>query len=75
MKTGGNNFKICLNEEMKYDFDFSLTFHKDRDASNSAWIGASMLGSLSTFHDLRIKRADYEEHGDNRISFLAKKTF
>jgi actin-related protein len=52
-----------------------LNFHRDRDASNSAWIGASMLGSLSTFYDLRIKRSDYEENGDSRISFLAKKSF
>ena len=42
---------------------------------NSAWIGASILGSLSTFNELAIKKSDYEENGDNRISFLSKKTF
>ena len=29
----------------------------------SAWLGGSILGSLGTFHELWISKAEYEEHG------------
>ena len=53
----------------------NLKFTKDQDPSNSAWIGASMLGSLSTFQNLRIKKSEYEELGEHRMCFISKRTF
>ena len=30
---------------------------------NSAWVGGSIMGSLSTFHQRCVQRRDYDEHG------------
>ncbi len=40
----------------------------------AAWIGGSMFASFSTFHDLTIKREDYENASENKGSIVLKKT-
>ena len=44
-----------------------LEFKVDSLRQYSAWIGGSMLGSLSTFQKLAINRSEYEENLDKII--------
>ena len=37
------------------------------NGANGAWIGGSILGSLSTFQDIWISKQDYEECGLNIV--------
>lgn len=41
---------------------------------HSSWIGGSLIGSIQTFQNLKIKKQDYEESSDSRANFLFKKT-
>ena len=41
----------------------------------SAWIGGSMLGSLSTFQNLAITRGEYDENPEGKLSIVQKRTF
>lgn len=45
------------------DFNYVADFQR----KYSAWIGGSMLGSLSTFQSLAITRAEYEENPEGKI--------
>jgi actin-related protein len=33
-----------------------------------SWLGASILGSLGSFHDMWITKAEYEEHGPSIVN-------
>jgi len=56
--------------------DSDIEFKIDTKRLYSAWIGGSMIGSLSTFQDLAIKRADYDDNAhDNKGSIIFKRTF
>ena len=39
------------------------------------FIGGSMLGSLSVFQELAIKKSEYEENADAKFSLIHKKSF
>lgn len=41
----------------------------------SAWIGGSMLGSLKTFQNLAITKAEYDENPEGKMSIVHKRTF
>jgi actin-related protein len=41
----------------------------------SAWIGGSILGSIATFQNLKIKKSEFDEAGDLKHNFLFKRTF
>lgn len=56
-------------------WDTTLNLVKDRDPGQSAWIGASMLGSLSTFQSNKILKTEFEEVGEHRAVLLSKRTF
>lgn len=47
----GESFKVISPSDRKY----------------SAWIGGSILASLSTFKDFLVTKAEYQEHGINII--------
>jgi actin-related protein len=34
----------------------------------SAWLGGSILGSLGSFHEIWMSKAEYEEHGARLIN-------
>jgi actin-related protein len=40
------------------------------ERQKSAWIGGSILASLSTFQQMFMKRADYKEHGPRIVNFM-----
>jgi actin-related protein len=52
-----------------------INVYADLHRKYGAWIGGSMIASFSTFHDMTIKRDDYEntiEH--ERSGLILKKT-
>lgn len=38
----------------------------------SAWIGASMISSMSSFNNVFITREDYNENGENKLNIFQK---
>ena len=45
----------------------------DLPRKNSAWVGGSMLASLSTFENLTIKYSEYEKSGESMKDVILKK--
>ncbi|KAK7006204.1 actin-domain-containing protein [Favolaschia claudopus] len=79
--SGGNTmfpgFAERLKKELKSlapaNFEVRVVAHADR--RYAAWIGGSILGSLSTFDNLSISRQEYDEFGPaivHRMSMTAK---
>ncbi len=58
-------------EEFK-NLSFDLIGENHRPLSS--WIGGSLLGSIATFQSLKIKKSEFEESTEDRMSFLFKRT-
>lgn len=52
-----------------------IEFKADSLRNYSAWIGGSMIGSLKTFQNLAITKAEYDENPEGKISIVHKRTF
>jgi len=81
---GGSSQTANLLNRIKFDYDQSLPvslqgFERDivqeTNVPFSAWIGGSILGSISTFQNLKIKKTEFDEAGDLKHNFLFKRTF
>ncbi|KRX02013.1 hypothetical protein PPERSA_07658 [Pseudocohnilembus persalinus] len=73
-------FKDRLHHELRQNLpkhinENNINFVENLHRRYSAWIGGSMLGSLSTFQSLAITRAEYEENPENKIALIHKRTF
>ena len=84
MICGGNtnlyNFperiKYELSENITQDFDISeINYNVESQRKYNSWIGASMVGSLSTFQSLAIMKNEYEESLEAKQSIIQKRTF
>ena len=62
-------FKERFENELKQETDGSIQIDinvtADLHRKHAAWIGGSMIGSLSTFEDMTIKKSEYEDSGGN----------
>lgn len=74
--TGGASNIPGLNErlmsELKSSIPSSFTVRNvsgsgKTEKSYGAWVGGSILGSLGTFHQMWLSKAEYEEHGTNLL--------
>lgn len=79
--TGGtsllNGFKERFEQDL-YDLasDTSRTdirIDVDLPRRNSAWVGGSMIASLSTFDNMTIKASDYEENAEAHEDTVLKR--
>ncbi len=52
-----------------------IEYRADSLRKFSAWIGGSMIGSLRTFQNLAITKAEYDENPEGKISIVHKRTF
>ncbi|EGR31582.1 hypothetical protein IMG5_106340 [Ichthyophthirius multifiliis] len=52
-----------------------INFIQNSHRRYSAWIGGSMLGSLSTFQSLAITKNEYEENSEQKLTIINKKVF
>lgn len=64
--------KIVSRTELK---NSEIEFRADSLRKYSAWIGGSMIGSLKTFQNLAITKAEYDENPEGKISIVHKRTF
>jgi actin-related protein len=58
-------------------FDDDFVYHPPNIVAenyryNSTWIGASMLGSMSTFKNLFITKEEFNEIGEGRFQYFQK---
>ncbi|KAL4480379.1 hypothetical protein ABPG74_020895 [Tetrahymena malaccensis] len=67
--------KELLNEVTNTINRKDINFVQNTHRRYSAWIGGSMLGSLSTFQNLAITKNEYEENPESKMSIIHKKTF
>jgi actin-related protein len=81
---GGSSQTSNLLNRIKHDYNMFLpsslqSFEKEivqeTNVPFSAWIGGSILGSISTFQNLKIKKTEFDEAGDLKHNFLFKRTF
>ena len=49
---------------------FQVVAEGNRDIST--WIGASMIASMSSFDKIFLRREDYHESGEDRVSLFSK---
>ena len=62
--------KDVLNRE-----NISYTSYKviaEGNRNISAWIGASMISSMSSFNNVFITREEYNENGENKLNIFQK---
>lgn len=52
-----------------------ISYISEGNRNYAAWIGGSMLSSLSVFQEMAIKKSEYEENTDAKLSVIHKKTF
>ncbi len=62
----GSRLEKELLDVIAPNFHFSVIMPPER--KYSSWIGGSILGSLSTFVEIAISRAEYEEYGPNIVN-------
>jgi len=73
---GGNTMFEGIKERLQKEIEFrasksaSLKVWAPPNRNLSTWLGASCLASLSSFTDMWITKAEYEEHG---VSIVHKK--
>ena len=70
--TGGNTFYPGIVERLKADLSSVHTIKPIYSNSSierrcSAWIGGSILGSLGTFQQMWMSKAEYEERGKSIV--------
>lgn len=76
MKNFPQRLKNEMNKIIPNDMKNSeIEFRADSLRKYSAWIGGSMIGSLKTFQNLAITKAEYDENPEGKISIVHKRTF
>lgn len=74
---GGSSMTKGLYERLQLDLDRKCPHHLDRfnfdircDSNRyiAAWIGGSMIASITTFQNLSIKKSQYEDQSEPRIN-------
>ena len=66
------DYKRCLPGSLR---NFDVDIVQETNVPFSAWIGGSILASISTFQNLKIRKSDFDEAGDFKHNFLFKRTF
>lgn len=66
--------KSTLFHHMDNDSTFSLSSQIIAEGNRdiSTWIGASMIASMSSFDKVFIRKEDYYESGEDRVSLFSK---
>lgn len=75
---GGTSIARGIQQRLEKEFegeDERYEFVLDWQRRYSAWIGGSMLGSLSTFQSLAIQLKEYSQNSENKSAVIYKKTF
>lgn len=75
---GGTSIAAGLHQRLKKEFEAEeerYEFVMDWQRRYSAWIGGSMLGSLSTFQALAIPQSEYSQGSENKSAVIFKKCF
>lgn len=75
MLAGGTSMMPGLARRIKNeltDFREGLIVSGDSQRYISAWIGASMISSMSTFNQILISRAMYMDSGEDRIAIFKR---
>ena len=69
-----NRIKLDLPNALESDLIFSKNYQvvAENNRDISVWTGASMISSMSSFDDFFIKKEDYIENGENRMSLFSK---
>lgn len=66
-------FKPRVDKEIKQvakSMECKIKVHCYPEAQYAAWIGGSILSSMSNFETIWVTRADYKEHGDSAVHKL-----
>jgi actin len=75
---GGTSIARGIQQRLEKEFegeDERYEFVLDWQRRYSAWIGGSLLGSLSTFQSLAIQLKEYSQNSENKSAVIYKKTF
>jgi len=64
-----------LNENCPPHIDNNFNIYADSNRHLAAWIGGSMVASISTFQSLSIKKSEYDEGADGKDHIINKRTF
>ena len=76
MKNFPNRLKNEIEKIIPNDMrQTEIEYRADSLRKYSAWIGGSMIGSLKTFQNLTITKAEYDENPEGKISIVHKRTF
>ncbi len=62
--------KDVLNEKKISYSSYKVIAEGNRNIS--AWIGASMISSMSSFNNVFITREEYNENGENKLNIFQK---
>ena len=81
---GGNSMMRNFPQRLRNEIDkivspelrtAEIEYRADSLRKYSAWSGGSMIGSLRTFQNLAITKAEYDENPEGKISIVHKRTF
>ena len=61
------NVRTCILTTFNVYFSFYFQCGYVQDRLNAAWIGGSIMASLSTFPELCISRSEYDEYGPSLV--------
>lgn len=80
---GGASMTRGLLERLQLDLDrkcpdhlekFNFDIRSDSNRNIAAWIGGSMIASITTFQGLSIKKSEYDENNDAKVHLISKRT-
>lgn len=57
------NFADRFAQELRYILSSPVQVHASPERKYSAWIGGSILGSLSSFSSMAVTKAEFDEEG------------
>lgn len=82
--TGGSSEMIGFSERLQKELYMKcpksirasdISVFGEVNKKYGAWIGGSVIGSISTFRELFITRAEYDENQDKHLELICKRTF
>lgn len=69
--SGGNTMFPGLSQRLEYELEAispsPVHIRAPKERRYAVWLGASILGSLSTFGEICISRKEYEDHGSRIV--------
>jgi actin-related protein len=65
-----NSLPYCSEHEGMHSSNFQVIAEGNRDIST--WIGASMVSSMSSFDKIFIRREDFLEGGEDKVTLFSK---